>query len=161
MNPHIAKQVKEELDILLRVGFIAPIENPEWISPIVIVPKKNKKLQIFVDYQKLNAATIPDPFPLPYMDTILDDVGEHELYSFLDGFSGYNKIGMAPKDHAKTVFITAWGVFICTVMWFGLRNAPLTFQRDMYEIFGPYLTDFMRVFLDDPSVFQEYTLILC
>ena len=42
---------------------------------------------------------------------------------------------------------------MCTVMWFGLRNAPATFQRDMIQIFGPYLTDFMRIFLDDLSVF--------
>ena len=92
MNPHMAKQVKEELDRLLRVGFIAPIENPDWISPIVIVPKKNKKLRICVDYSKLNAATVPDPFPLPYMDSMLDEVAGHEVYSFLDGFSGYNQI---------------------------------------------------------------------
>lgn len=65
MNPLMAKQVKDELDRVLRVGFIAPIENPDWISPIVIVPKKNKKLWIRVDYRNLNAATIPDPFPLP------------------------------------------------------------------------------------------------
>lgn len=85
MNPHVAKQVKEELDRLLRVGFIARIENLEWISPIVIVPKKNKKICICVDYRKLNAASVPDPFPLPYVDTILDDVAGHEMYLFLDG----------------------------------------------------------------------------
>lgn len=90
MNPHMAKQVKDELDRLLQVGFIAPIENPNWISPIVIVPKKNKKLWICVDYRKLNAATIPDPFPLPYMDSMLDEVAGHEIYSFMDGFSAYN-----------------------------------------------------------------------
>ena len=148
------------MDRLLRVGFIAPIENPDWISPIVIVPKKNKKLRICVDYRKLNAATIPDPFPLPYMDTMLDEVAGHEMYSFLDGFSGYNQIKMAPEDQAKTAFITAWGVFVCTIMWFGLRNSPSTFQRDMYEIFGPFLTDFMRIFLDDLSIFGAKDLHL-
>lgn len=60
---------------------------------------------------------------------------------------------MAPEDQAKMTFITTWGVFVCTVMWFGFRNAPSTFQRDMSEIFGPFLIDFMRIFLDDLSVF--------
>ena len=87
MNPNLARQVKEELDRLLRVGFIAPIKNPEWLSPIVVVPKKNKKIQIYVDYRKLNVATVPDPFPIPYMDSILDDVAGHEMYSFIDGFT--------------------------------------------------------------------------
>ena len=39
MNPHVAKQVKEDLDRLLRLGFIAPFENLDWSSPIVIIPK--------------------------------------------------------------------------------------------------------------------------
>ncbi|MCO5595247.1 hypothetical protein L7F22_049287 [Adiantum nelumboides] len=153
MNPNLAKQVKVEIDRLLQVGFITPIDNPEWISPIVVVPEKNKKIHICMDYRKRNAATVPDPYPLLFLDFILDDVAGHEMYSLLDGFSRYNQICMAQEDQAKIAFITAYGVFACTVMWFGLRNAPSTFQRDMFEIFGPYLTDYMRIFLDDLSVF--------
>ncbi|MCO5578721.1 hypothetical protein L7F22_032566 [Adiantum nelumboides] len=152
MNPNLAKQVKVEIDRLLRVACNTPIDNPEWLSLIVVVSKKNKKIRICVDYRKLNAATVSDPFPLSFLDSILDDVAGHEMYSFWDGFNGYNQICMAQEDHAKTAFITAWGVFACTVMWFGLRNAPSTFQS-MFENFGPYLTDFMRIFLDDLSVF--------
>lgn len=66
MNPNYAKHVKEELDKLLKVGFIYPLEAVTWLSPIVIVPKKNGKLRICVDYKKLNAATETDPFPLPF-----------------------------------------------------------------------------------------------
>ncbi|MCO5613451.1 hypothetical protein L7F22_067727 [Adiantum nelumboides] len=163
MNLNLAKQVKVEIDRLLQVGFITPIDNPKWLSPIGVVPKKNKKIQIFMDYRTLNATTVLDPFLLPFLDSILDDVAGHEMHSFLDGFSGYNKIQMAQEDRAKTTFITAWGVFACTVMWFGLRNASSVFQRDKFEIFDPYLTDFMRIFLDDLSVFgaQLEQLWLC
>lgn len=87
----------------------------------------------------------------------MDEVAGHEIYSFLDGFkgilNGYNQIRMASEDQAKTEFVTTWGVFVCTVMWFGLCNVPSTFQRDMFKIFGPFLIDFMRIFLDDLSVF--------
>ena len=48
MNPNYAKHVKEELDKLLKVGFIYPVEAITWLSPIVIVPKKNGKLRICV-----------------------------------------------------------------------------------------------------------------
>ena len=70
MNPNYAKQVKEEIDRLLRVGFIFPVEKAIWISPIVIVPKKNMKIRVFVDYRRLNAATIPDPHLRPIPTTI-------------------------------------------------------------------------------------------
>ena len=82
--------MKEELDKILRAGFIKPIGQAAWLSPIVVVPKKSGKLRVCVDYQKLNAATIKDPFPMPFVDTLLDDVAGHEMYNFLDGFSGYN-----------------------------------------------------------------------
>ena len=80
------------MDKLLRVGFIKPVDQAAWLSPIVVVPKKSGKLRVCVDYRKLNAATIKDPFPMPFVDTLLDDVAGHEMYSFLDGFSGYNQI---------------------------------------------------------------------
>ena len=57
MNPNYAKAVKEELDKLLKVGFIYPLKQVTWLSPIVIAPKKNGKLRICVDYRKLNATT--------------------------------------------------------------------------------------------------------
>ena len=152
MNPNYAKQVKEEIDRLLRVGFIYPVEKATWISPIVIVPKKNMKIRVCVDYRRLNAATIPDPFPLPFTDSLLDEVAGKEMYTFLDGFSGYNQVKMAAEDRDKTAFITEWGVFVATVMMFGLKNAPATFQRMVQEIFYDYLTDFMKVFVDDFSV---------
>ena len=107
MNPNFAKQVKEEIDKLLNVGFIYPIHQVTWSSPIVVVPKKNEKIKICVDYKKLNATTKADPFPLPLCGVIiLDSIVGHEIYTFLDGFNGYNHILMDPKDREKIAFIT-------------------------------------------------------
>ena len=52
--------------------------------------KKNKKLRICQDFQKLNSVTHKDYFSLPFTNAILDEGDNHECYSFLDGFSGYN-----------------------------------------------------------------------
>ena len=51
-----------------------------------------------MNYRKLNEATITDAFPLPFTDGVLDTVAGHEMYMFLDGFSGYNQIRMAEED---------------------------------------------------------------
>jgi hypothetical protein len=80
------------------VGFIRPVKRATWLSLIVVVPKKNGKLRVCVDYRKLNAATITNAFPLPFTDGVLDTVAGHEMYNFLDGFSGYNQIRMAEED---------------------------------------------------------------
>jgi hypothetical protein len=77
LNPNYAVKVKEEIDKLLRVGFIRPVKHATWLSPIVVVPKKNGKLRLCVDYRKLNAATIKYAFPLPFTDGVRDTVAGH------------------------------------------------------------------------------------
>ena len=91
-------RVKEELHKILDAGFIYPISDSEWVSPLVLVPKKNVKWRICVDYRELNKATKKDHFPLPYINQVLDGIAGKKLFSFLDGFSGYNQIQMSPKD---------------------------------------------------------------
>ena len=72
MNPILKEIVKEELQKLLQVGFIYTISDRQWVSPLVVVPKKNGKWRICVDYRKLNKATLKDYFPLPFIDQVLD-----------------------------------------------------------------------------------------
>jgi hypothetical protein len=152
-NPNYAAKFKEEIDKLLRVGFIRPVKRATWLSPILVVPKKNGKMRVCVDYWKLNAATIMDAFPLPFTNGVVDTVARHEMYSFLDGLSRYNQIRMAEEDQEKTAFITEWGVYVAVVMIFGLKTAPATFQRIIMEIFEEYIPGFIQVFLDDFAVF--------
>ena len=121
MNPNYATRVKEEIDKLLKIGFIRPVKRATWLSPIVVVPKKNGKIRVCVDYRKLNVITITDSFPLPFTDSVLDAVVGNEMYCFLDGFSGYNQVRMHPNDQEKMAFITEWGVFVAVVMMFGLK----------------------------------------
>ncbi len=64
LNPNYAKTVKQDIDKLLVVSFIQPIEEATWISPIVVIPKKNGKVKINVDVRKLNKAIKKDPSPL-------------------------------------------------------------------------------------------------
>ena len=102
--------VKKEVLKLLDVGVIYPIADSKWVSPTQVVPKKsgvtvvaneNNELiptsvtsgwRVCIDYRKLNAGTRKDHFPLPFVDKMLERVAGHELYCFLDGYSGYNQI---------------------------------------------------------------------
>ena len=118
-----------EVNKLLRAGFIYPVENSEWVSPMVVMPKKNGKWRVCVDYKPLNAATKRDHFPLPFQDEILNEVAGHECYTVCDGYSGYFQIHIVEEDQKKTMFITPWGCFAYRVMPFGLTNAPATFTR--------------------------------
>ncbi|RVW80840.1 Transposon Ty3-I Gag-Pol polyprotein [Vitis vinifera] len=93
---------------LLSVGFISVVEYPKWLANVVHVPKKNGKVRVCVDFRDLNKASPKDDFPLPHIDLLVDNTAGHLMLSFMDGFSGYNKILMALEDMEKTTFITEW-----------------------------------------------------
>ncbi len=76
--------VKQNIDKLLVAGFVESIEEATWLSPKVIVPKKNGKLRICIDFKKLNATTKKDPYPLPFTNEVLNIVAEYEAYSLDD-----------------------------------------------------------------------------
>ena len=63
-----------------------------------------------VDFRDLNKACPKDDFPLPHIDVLVDNTTGTALMSFMDGFSRYNQIKMAPKDMSKTTFTTKWGM---------------------------------------------------
>ena len=111
MNPNLREIVKEELQKLLNVNFIYPISDSRWVSPLVIVPKKNGKWRVCIDYRELNKATLKDHFPLPFIDQVLDTLASKKYFSFLDGFSGYNQIQVAPEYQDKATFTCPWGTF--------------------------------------------------
>ena len=110
-NDTLAKKIKEKIDKLKEAKFIYEIEHTDWVSPIVVVPKKNGKLRVCVNLKKVNIATIQDSYPLPIIDHVLERVSGKEAYNFLDGFSGYNQVSIDPKDQHKTTFAMEWEIF--------------------------------------------------
>lgn len=108
-----------------------------------------------MDYRKLNNATRKDHFPLYFVDQMLDRLAGREFYYFLDGYSGYNQIVVAPEDQDKTTFTCPYGTFPFRRMSFGLCNAPTTFQRCMMTIFTDMIEQYLEVFIDDFSIFGD------
>jgi hypothetical protein len=102
----------------------------------------------------MNDACLHDPFPTPFTDEVLDNVGGQEVYSFTDGFSGYHQIRIAKEDRHKTTFSTEWGSYQYTVMLFGLKNAPTIFSRVVVEAFKEFLHKFLEAYFDDWTVFS-------
>ena len=145
MSLKIKEEVKKQFD----AGFLAIARYPEWVANIVHVPKKDGKVRMCVDYRDLNQASPKDNFPLLHVDVFMDNTTSFALFSFMDGFLGYNQIKMALEDMEKTTFITLWGTFCYKVMSFGLKNAGATYQRTMVALFYDMMHKEIEVYVDD------------
>ena len=114
------------MDNLLSAGSIRGVKYPEWLTNIVVIPKKGGKWRVCVDYMDLNVACPKDSLLLPRIDQIVDAFSEHGMLSFLDAFFGYQQIPMHPPDAEKTTFITPHKLYCYNVMPFGLKNVRAT-----------------------------------
>ena len=110
-HTEIEGKIVKEVQKLLAAGFIKPIQHPRWLSNIVLVKKKNGQIRCCVDFRNLNKVCSKDEFPLPNMDLLIDSTARSAMFSFMDGFNGYNQIRMASKDAKKTAFRTPMSNF--------------------------------------------------
>ena len=129
--------LRESLNKDLAKGYIKH-GTSSYISPIFFIPKKDGgELQMVIDYRKLNDRTKKDFYPLPNLQTELEKLSHHKLFSKFDVRAGYNNIRIKETDQHKAAFKTPLGTFIPTVMTFGFCNAPSIFQRAMNRDLEP------------------------
>ena len=70
----LREKVKKEIDRLIGKGVLQAVENSEWATPIVPVPKSNGQIRLCGDYKViLNPSTYPlvDKHPIPKVSDLL------------------------------------------------------------------------------------------
>ncbi len=136
---------------LQEIGLIRPTSSP-WISPVVLVKKKDGGLRMCIDFRRLNAVTKRDPYQLPRVDDLTDRMQGCSYFSSIDVLSAFWNVPMAEEDIEKTGFTTAFGNFEWTRMPFGLINASSTFQRLMDKVTSGLKN--AAAYIDDVFIFS-------
>jgi len=148
----LKKEINDQVESMLQRNIIEP-STSAYNSPIILVPKKsnskNQKWRFCVDYRQLNKRIIPDRFPLPRIDDILDSLGRAKFFSILDLFSGFHQVSIHPDSRDITSFSTDRGSFRFKTLPFGLNLAPNSFARMMSMAFSGLNPTTSFLYLDD------------
>jgi hypothetical protein len=155
----MAHNEQNELDAFLaenlKKGYIHPLKSP-LSSPVFFIKKKDGKLQLIQDYQKLNAVTIKNRYPLPLALDVINQLKGASIFTKVDVRWGYNNVRIKEGDEHKAAFATTRGLFEPTVMFFGLTNSPATFQGLMNAIFADLVAgQKVIVYLDDILIYSS------
>ena len=153
-DPMKQKHLNNTIKEMLEHGQIEK-SHASWSSPVLLIKKKDDTYRFVVDYRQLNNLTERDSYPLPRIDETLNRLSGNSYFTKLDLKTGYHQIPIDPSDRDKTTFITYGGMFRFTVMPQGLRNAPASFQRIMYELLVTSRWDFCLVYIDDVLIFSH------
>ncbi|KAL0153953.1 hypothetical protein M9458_050710 [Cirrhinus mrigala] len=152
LNPRKREVMQAEVDYLLRHGMAVPSQSP-WSSPCLLVPKPDSTFRFCTDYRKVNNITKPDSFPLPRIEDCVDKVGSARYVTKLDLLKGYWQVPLTRRASEISAFVTPDSFLQYTVLAFGMRNAPATFQRMMHQVLSG-VPD-CEVYLDDIVIHSD------
>jgi hypothetical protein len=154
-TPERCKTIRLEVNKLLEVEFIRPVDYPSWLANPVHVEKLDKSWRMCIDYTSLNKAYPKDEYPLPCICQIIDSTASCELLSFLDAYLGYYQISLAFDDEEKIAFITPFGIFCYINIAFGLKNGGATYQKCVHTVLEGQIGRNVEGYIDDIVVKSE------
>lgn len=144
--------MKKETTYLLENGLARPSRSP-WSSPCLLVSKPDGTFRFCTDYRRVNAVTVSDSYPLPRMEDCIDSIGPATHITKLDLLKGYWQVPLSSQACDISAFVTPDYFLEYTVMAFGMKNAPATFQRLMHLVLGDIPQ--CNVYLDDVMVYSS------
>ena len=138
---------------MLRNGIVEQ-SHSHWSSPCILVPKPDNTYQFCTDFRQVNALTKSDSYPIPRVDDCIDQIGCSQYISKFDLLKGYWHVPLSDRVKEISAFVTPDGLYQYTVMPFGMKNAPATYQRMINKVVagmkgcGAYIDDLV-LYSDD------------
>lgn len=127
MNPDKRCRLQKQADYMLDNGIAEP-SSSSWSSPCLLVDKSEGSDCFCTDYRRVNDVTKPDCSPFPRVEDCVDYVGSANFATKPDLLKAYRHVPLTPWAKEISTFVTPDTFLQYTVMPFGVRNAPATFQ---------------------------------
>lgn len=159
-TPQYRQSIKEaeiidaETQKLASAKVVRPSNSP-FNSPVLVVKKKDGGWRSCIDYRRINAITIKEPYPIPRAEQAFDALSGAKVMSTLDFTSGYWQIPLKEEHKKLTAYTTRSGRWEYNVLPMGITNAAPTFQRNMEIMLSGLLWKSCIVYIDDLIIFSN------
>jgi putative transposase len=148
----VQQEIKKEVKKLIDSNCVIPGEA-EACSQVLLVRKPDDTWRFCIDYRELNKVTIPDSFPLPIIDEVLQRLEGKTLYTVFDLLKGYYQLELHENSRKFSAFITSDGVYQWVRIPMGVMNAPSYFQQQIRTVVLSGLEAICIVYIDDVIIF--------
>lgn len=153
--PHSkVKEIDAEIIRLKKAGVIEDSISA-YSAPCLLVYKKSGKPRLVVDFRQLNKKILPIQYPLPHLETALQQLGGNNFFTTLDLLSGYHQIELRPEDQHKTAFTTGRGLYHYTRVPFGMMTSGAAMQYAMERVLGELNGRICQTYIDDIVVYGK------
>ena len=161
------KWLSDKLKAMEKNGIIEEVKYTNkslQVSPIVIVPKKQGKFRLAVDYREINKNIKPSTMPLPNIKDCIECLAKKKFFSALDITSAFNQVQLTEKTKDLLGFVTMNKRYRTNVMPFGVNSCPGEFQNVISRSLRKVPKEYITIYLDDILIhtvsFPEHILIM-
>ena len=150
MSPRQTQILRKEIGRLLEFGIIE-VNQPDWLSPMILIESPGKDPRPCVDYRVLNAKTQVEFFSLPHIEEVVEKVSSASYITVMDLTKGYFQIPKSEWARRYAAFITPFGSFLITKMMLGLLNSGFYLCKMISQVFNgleEFALSYVRVHTD-------------
>ncbi|MCG8046730.1 MAG: RNase H-like domain-containing protein [Candidatus Thiodiazotropha endolucinida] len=129
---HMREKVEKELERLESLDIIEKVDGPtDWVSPIVIAPRKNGDIRICVDMRKANEAIKRERHITPTIDDITANLNGAKVFTKIDMNNGFHQCELSQESRNITVFSTHVGLRRYKRLNYGISASPEIFNNEV------------------------------
>ena len=127
---YMQQKFSDALDTLESDGIIEKLSDAtSWVSPLVVIPKKDGEIRLCIDMRMANQATQREIHPIPTVDDLIHKLNGATVFTKPDLRSGYHQLSLAEENRHITTFVTHKGLYRYKKLNFGTNSASEIFQH--------------------------------